>query len=764
MASANGTRRKHLLTCVVIAFLVLCSFSIVNCDTNLPTTESEEERSKNEIKEYVTYPDLDNEITTATPEMQRYQKTPSPQVSTQNKKPQESTTTQAPENMGSRGSSSRRRNDHVDSVDKYLLDGILNIVDEKFSSLNTRLMTMERGVNNLQYYSVRSFRVVNTHLHAIDTILHSMNNQLTQNENQNLLLEQAVGNIKTEMSDLQSMNSGVFQAIEQNLVHFHTDMQNRITEVKQDVEQVSSNVDQLRNSARDARRNIEILQEGQSHVINNLGDIVSTSEEILQTSNSVLNLSMSIFETSEQNAYNSKKAKTVVDMTARTMFNLSRSTDEIRNGLSLVLANISSVQVARGEHDFVTEHRALKDFPFRESSDSIPCGQVLDILEEKLKSINFTVAESSTRTPKNCDQALPFDQEDFKNQSSQLLYALATVNENVFQSVTLYRHTGSLIERILSDTEHIATEQVQLREDLVAYLLNGTEELFNRSLPDFSNFVGSSWQRTGDSGYKPDEDTAIAKDKCALTKPLLEEMSQLSKNGSQLVELLTDLALSSSSTIRNSLAKLDQGVSSLNKFQEDTLNGYLVNKVEAFSRDEKNTHLKDIKNKTDLIYLLAEAIASNTGWIPFVYHRVMFVENQVNKTLNYIINIDNSVKEMLVRQKANMAIIFKPKEKAEDSETLGPDADSNMSTSSNFKPTLSTPRLETVAGVQYPNESSAFEDMLKFVYQTNQKLNRLVPALTNLVGEPGKLCQYTEVKQKETIHNKNVHNLSWSLR
>lgn len=763
MASANGTRSKHLLTCVVIVFLVLCSFSIVNCDKNLPTTESDEDRAKNKIKEYVTYQDLDNEITTATPETQRYQKTPSPQVSTQNKKstlPHESTTTQAPENVGSRGSSSRRRNDHVDSVDKYLLDGILNIVDEKFSSLNTRLMTMERGVNNLQYYSVRSFRVVNTHLHAIDTILHSMNNQLTQNENQNLLLEQAVGNIKTEMSDLQSMNSGVFQAIEQNLVHFHTDMQNRITEVKQDVEQVSSNVDQLRNSAREERRNIEILQEGQSHVINNLGDIVNTNEEILQTSNSVLNLSMSIHETSEQNVYNTKKAKIAIDMTARTMYNLSRSTDEIRNGLSLVLANISSVQVARGEHDFVTEHRALKDFPFRESSDSIPCGQVLDILEEKLKTINFTVAESSARTPKNCDQPPPFDQEDFKNQSNQLLYALATVNENVFQSVTLYRHTGSLIERILSDTENIAAEQLRLREDLVAYLLNGTEELFNRSLPDFSNFVGSSWQRTGDSGYKADEDNVIVQDKCALTKPLLEEMSQLSKNGSQLVELLTDLALSSSSTIRNSLDKLDQGVSSLNKFQEDTLNGYLVNKVEAFSRDEKNTHLKDIKNKTDLIYVFAEAIASNTGWIPFVYHRIMFVENQVNKTLNYIINIDNNVKEMLIRQKANMAIIFKPKEKAEDSETSDTDADSHMWTSSNLKPTSSTPRLETVAGVQYTNESSAFDDMLRFVYRTNQKLNRLVPALTNLVGEPGELCKYTEVKQKETVHNKKkVHNI-----
>lgn len=704
------------LSKVCLAFVILTIYlsTSVNCGEDYTSIDDfDTDRSKNEINEYVTSPDLPNELTTGVPTQGKHHDGHS---SSHN---------------GHHGTNGGSKKYKIDAMDQYLLDGILDIVDEKFTTLNMRLMTIERGINDLQYYSIRSFRVVNTHLHAVDTMLHSMQNQLTQNENQNLALEQSVGSVKDEVADLQSISNGLFQAIEQNLGHFHLNMEDRITDVKQSIEQLNFNADLLRNDTTEIRLNVDTLKLGQQNVQQRLNSIENVNSEILKVSNHVLNVSVSVHEASESIAYHTSKTRSSLDMTSRNISTLSRNTDEIRSGISLVLANMSSGYVApKTAENIKTDPRAYSDMSFENSNSHMSCARMFAILDEKLKNINVT-AKSESKSSKECMTGPALDQEDFNNQTSYLMNALETINENIYQSVTLYRHTGSLIERVLSDNEQIAEDQVRLREELLSYLLNGTYDLFNRSMPDFSDFVG----KTGDKS----RDRSVGEN-CGVTKQVLEEMGQLSRNGTQLVELLSDLALSSSSTIRNSLVKLDQGVSNLNRLQEDKLNSYLMSKAEAFSRDDKQNLLKDIHNKTDLIYLFAEAIASNTGWIPFVYHRIMFVENQVNKTLGQLANIDASVKEVLVGQRANMAIFFKPKDKKKKDNTPFGDLDNRITpvpesetrdSEQDFAPGSTSPR------VHYSN-STSFDSMMQFVYKTNQKFNRLIPALTNLLGEPGK--------------------------
>lgn len=714
-------KRKWISFLSVILIIKLLSTS-VNCVDDFDyKDEYYEDRSKNEIKEFVTSPDLDNEITT-NPSI-RYEQ----EVEDANKGAPKPPSSDIKDGSNS-GTTSGSKKNKIDTMDQYLLDGILDIVDEKFSTLNTRLMTMERGMNNLQYYNVRSFRVVNTHLHAVDTILHSLHNQLTQNENQNLLLEQAIGSVKTEIADLESMNNGVFQAIEQNIVHFHSDMQNRVNEVKQGLEHMNYNIDQLRNETGDLRISVDGLKQEQYNIRHTLETVENVNSEILQATHTVLNVSLTVHATAESLADNSITARKTSEFIARNVSSVFKNTEEIGHRLTQVLANVSLDNLVKTADEPVDKERAVRDFPYTNSVEQISCARMLDILDKRLKNINVTLSESSIKQSKDCANIPYLDQKEFNNQSSQLIKALGTVNENVFQSVTLYRHTGNLIERLISETELIASEQIKLREDLMAYLLNGTSDLFNRSMPDFSDFVGKTFEKPEAPRRALPED-----DKCAISKPILEEMGQLSRNGTQLVELLSDLALSSSSNIRKSLAKLDHGISSLNKFKEETLNNLVVNKVEAFSREEKNAHLKDIQNKTELIYLLAEAIASNTGWIPFVYHRVMFVENQVNKTLNYVTNIDVALKEM--KQKANMAFIFKPRNKTKDKDSQFSNI---IPTDDSYDSTTSSPRSTRPISTECSNKSSTFDNMMLFVYKTNQRINRLIPGLTNLLGEPGK--------------------------
>ena len=721
---------RHLKCMCVIAFISIVYHSTsVRCqDLTKGDEDIAVDRNENEIKEYVTSPDLDNEITTAIPE----------QV-----KPKADTATKPPSISGTRTNSKKTSRDtnggasknKIDAMDKYLLDGILDIVDEKFTTLNMRLMTMERGINDLQYYSIRSFRVVNTHLHAVDTILHSMQNQLTLNENQNIVIEQTIGSVKDDVTDLQSMNDGVFQAIEQNLVHFHTDMQNRISEVKQGIEQMNFNIGQIRNDTDNVKDNMVSLRLDQYTVGQKLDEIEHSNTELLKVSNTALNVSVAVHEQSENLMYQTMKTRASVKMASHNVSTLSRHTEEIRNGIALVLGNMSTVSAAH-KHAFEASDsdRTYPNVPLSDPNLAVSCSRMFDLLDEKLKHIDITTAAKESS---NGEGTLKLDQEDFNNQSRHLMDALATVNENVYQSVTLYKHTGYLIERVLSDTEQLASDQVQLREELLSYLLNGTFDLFNRSMPDFADFIGSAGDKTDGNGEK-----TYLIEKCGFTKQVLEEVGQLSRNGTQLIDLLSDLALSSSSTIRNSLAKLDQGVSSLNRLQESKLNDYLVNKVEAFSKDERNSQLKDIQNKTDLIYLFAEAIASNTGWIPFVYHRITFVENQVNKTLNQISNIDSNVKEILLSQKANLAVMFKPKDRTR---ALEPQEDElyNVITplpeTESARSDQSFTTSSTSSGLRFANTSSAaFDSMVQFIYKTNQKINRLIPALTNLLGEPGK--------------------------
>ncbi|WAR09862.1 NETR-like protein [Mya arenaria] len=727
-------------------FVLSIFISYVLSDVNVESNKHD--RSINEIKENVTH-ELDNKITTENPNVV-YKETANTR-STENPslvKNQDTTEHQRSEMYGSTPPPIKTLNGHshaMDPIDKYLVGGILDIVDGKFETLNKRVMTLERGINNMQYYNVRSFRVVNTHLHAVDTILHSLHTQVNQVEQHSQLFEQSIGSVKHEVTDLHTNNYAMLQAIEQNLAFYHADLQSRLSEVHREIENTNQRIDDMKNETSEFSKEVDGLRLNQESIQMGMASANALSKELIKSSHLTLNETQMIKERSKDIEIQGYSMNKIIEIIARNVSMISKDSDEMRNAMSLILANISTNEIhmrARRPHvgepesvldgDYANE--TFQELRVTKEQTHISCAKVFELLDEKLKHMNVTVSSTKDNSPReDCSSSKDFPA-DFKNQSRKLMRALATVNENVYQSVTLYRHTGNLIERVISDTDIVAQEQMKLREDLVNFLLNGTFELFNRSLPEFSD-LNSRTQTTQNTNEHTDEN------KCVLSEHILQEMSYLSKNSSQLIELMTDIASSSSGALKDSLNKLNKEIELLSKQSPSFENFKLPEHAEAFSKDEPKTGnniLRDIQNKTDLIYLFAEAIASNTGWIPFVYHRVKYVENQVNKSLNIITGMDTKTEEILLRQKANMAFMFKPIKKHLDE--LADDLNFDSKSQQADKISSSTPStMETepiVSTTPVTQNTAEFEAGFGESSQEEQGENVLSSALNGMLTEP----------------------------
>lgn len=704
------SRCRHLAF-VLITYAICGLLKYVICEEEDKFIEHPTvDRSHNEIPADLTFPS-DNAIPETLDKTSNH--------TTEEKQPSTARPTAAQTSAGST-TNGGDRGTPIDPADQYLLHGILDIVDEKFSTLNKRIMNLERGINNLQYYNVRSFRVVNTHLHAVDTILHTMHTQMTQSEQQNKQIEHVLRAIKDEIVDLQSTHTGVFQTIEQNLVHSFQDIQSQVQEIKDGIEQANVNIDRVRNDSSDIIEQIEAVKTTQNDMKQDIETTVMLVSEGLQNTISNANITRDLYSLSLTTLSISESVQSSILDVIGNVSMLSIETEKIRNDLSTLVSNISTTRYKKKDSFSADEEEATEKSNFHEFRTSsshlhMTCEKMMEWLDEKLKLLNVTFADSTSRKTKTDFNSA--DQEEFKNHSKKLLRALATVNDNIFQSVTLYKHTGSLIERVIADTEFIASEQIRLREDLLAYLVNGTFGLFNQSGVDMSDFVFSQTTKSSQSDNS---------DGCSDIKNLTNEVLKLSRNGTQLVDLLTDLASTSSTAMKQSLDKLNNEVSRLNRIQDDVT----INKSDVFARDDSrligNTQLREIQNKTEWIYQLVEAIASNTGWIPYVFHHLRFVENQVNKTLKYVADADVRMEEI---HKSNIACLFKPT--------------SSAPPKINTTPPIKTSPKDHTGGVPacdihsaFANSSSVLGQMIEFVFNTNFKISRLLPALTNLLGEP----------------------------
>ncbi|KAH3720739.1 hypothetical protein DPMN_063643 [Dreissena polymorpha] len=634
----------------------------------------------------------------------------------------------------------------LDPTDTFLLDGILDIVDAKFETLNKRLTALERGISNVQYYNVRSFRVVNTHLHAVDTILHSLHTGMSQAELRSSQLDQKVAEINVDVKNFASTNSRMFQALEENTSFYLSGIQTAMFDLKRSVDQTNKSVKELKNDTHDLKEMIFGSNKSQSEMLANGEKLVVATREVMQAAYHILNATLAIKETTSTIEIHTFSVSKTIEEVARNVSVITKDADEIKTSVNVILTNITNSNNGNPKQDISKLDNGFERVDNKTGTEDdhtvhMTCAIILELLDERLQSVKASIESKQ----QNIQTAYERERNDFfQTESQTLLRAIEQVNQTVLHSLTLYNHTGNLIKRILFDTQNIAKDQISLRDNIVGYLLNGTFELFNSSVPEFLTF-GSREKKVTSSPIKSDGE-------CISADPFLQELSLLFRNGSQLFELMTDMVEASSSTVKLSLDKFNSEVSKLANVREEITGniGLVINKSEINNINQ----LADLRNTTDYILMLADAIASNTGWIPYVYHRVKYVESQVNKTLDIVNNLDSRTQETLLIQKANMAFIFKPLKSTMSDEmkeerqmfhkqkTTMTASDIEATTLDPFAYIKGTHQAENrfLSGANNASRNqlsdSTINEMMEFVYRTNKKVDRIIPALTHLLGEP----------------------------
>ncbi|KAL8617668.1 hypothetical protein ACOMHN_064922 [Nucella lapillus] len=205
----------------------------------------------------------------------------------------------------------------------------------------------------------------------------------------------------------------------------------------------------------------------------------------------------------------------------------------------------------------------------------------------------------------------------------------------------------------------------------------------------------------------------------------LRVLSELSKNGSQLLDVLTELAQLSSNTLTQSVSTLQAEVSRLENVRvllskgitstppptQHTPSSDLAvdqeSSADVISAGSSGAgDLRSLQNTTKTIFSIVEAIASNTGWIPYIFHNMQHVEKLANRTLEL-------TQRVLVRSTPRW------------SRPRGPEVPGSGSGGG-----LLTPQWRLLGGSV--NQSQA----LDLIYDTSVNLQRIMPALTKLVAEP----------------------------
>ncbi|KAK7508495.1 hypothetical protein BaRGS_00000061, partial [Batillaria attramentaria] len=384
-------------------------------------------------------------------------------------------------------------------------------------------------------------------------------------------------------------------------------------------------------------------------------------------------------------------------------------------------------------------------------------------------------------------------EEERRREGEMVMRLLANMTQNVMEATAYFRHTGSMIERLLARTESISEEQTRLRFDVLeaSGLLTpgeGGEELFEELVNNMPGVASSEEEDTADDSYSqdvtsemdsataaPDTSTvsganagssgapanlarpqppqrssslSAAFSAGALKSRVLASKSaaaassgtgkglahdsimilaELAKNGTQLLDVLTDLAQLSSTSLTSAVGSLHEEVVRLEDLRT-RINAGLTGKTGGGILSQAgggglelgagggSQELRNLQNTTKTIFTIVEAIASNTGWIPYIFHNMQNVERLANRTLE---------------------LAKKSLQQPQWSRPLG-----------NEIPGVPEAQ-ERRPGVEDEGQPAAMTqaEALDVIYETNMRLKRIMPALTRLLAEPEPLIALVEGKQ-----------------
>lgn len=518
----------------------------------------------------------------------------------------------------------------MDPLEESILTSILRSVDEKFESLSTRINTMERGLNTLQYYNLRQFRTVNTHLHTVDNLLQNLGTRLEQQDIGNGELATSLLLIKREVKNAAMMNQESFDKMAERMGSMSHELGLKVALVEKSIIKAMNDTAIQQDEVASVLREIVVSERDRTK------QICSESLAKVQT-----------------------RIDDLENMTINKIANFENATMSVISNMNVTIdpVNVDINATARR------------------------------LLEERLQEFN----------------------------------------DNVLDSIRFYRHTGDLVERIVGATESVADDQVKLREDIKHFL----ELQVNLT----SGYVQNVEKQDDISNVIPNDVNDIIVEKssknCEITSAVMEEIQLMYRNGSQVLDVIAEMTRSSQNELKTTIQQLNNEVFKLQEIrsEEETPHPEMLSGQIDF-------HLEEISNNTRAVFHIVEAIASNTGWIPYIFSNLQFLENQINQTL---------VTAKMAFRSASLQNSKTPYTLKDQGYQNGPhlsDDPNLMSSTPRNQDTkiFSEKDVESAEGWLSLNQTIELQTQFEFVYETNKRVNRILPALTRLLGEPGLYC------------------------
>ncbi|XP_076465528.1 uncharacterized protein LOC143297203 [Babylonia areolata] len=631
-----------------------------------------------------------------------------------------------------------------DSLEETVLEEMLRIVDQKFDSLSARISVLERSVNSLNFYSVRQFREI---ADSIETSTATMEG-----------LRAHLGKVDR---DTRSVKAAVS----------HTGRD--INVIKSDVIDVKSDVKVVKTDVGAVKKEVEVLT----------SDSLKMFDDI---ANSIVYFNENVGEKTDDLKAMMKEA--VSTMTVRAGAEDEDSTVIIRHlqDLDLTRPRNCNVNFRPLEERIDLRFAEMKRQTHTHFVDLINAG-TSDSESEQQKSTDSTA--EPTRTPEAENEES--EREGGGRDGEKVMRLLANMTQNVMEAVSYFRHTGAMMERLLHTTHTIKEEQSRLRYDVVeaSRLLStghteGAEVLFEDLISNLPEGADLSSAELGVDSQEQEKRNLLeradnGKDRGSKLRPepfpikthagqrpatpfgsapyytigsregpphlppdgglgmkeVVEEslrvLSELTKNGTQLLDVLTDLAQLSSNTLTHSVTalhtevqrledvrvSLNQGLPSPGKASGDVALGQ-----ESSAGSGAGGDLRSLHNTTKTIFSIVEAIASNTGWIPYIFHNMQLVERLTNRTL-----------ELTKR---------------------------SMATRWNHPHGNEVP-IPLTQDRQLGQDGVSQVQALDLIYDTSVRLQKIMPALTRLVAEPEPLMALAEGKSPQEGRVEIFHKGQW---
>lgn len=313
------------------------------------------------------------------------------------------------------------------------------------------------------------------------------------------------------------------------------------------------------------------------------------------------------------------------------MAHMNMESKTLKNGLNLLTKDVRNLKKLNSqtyealEENLVYINQNINNQVSELRSSMLSEATFKNIIESanyqkrEINSCNTTLIDSMMTVKRQVDKLVALSTKSKVNNSIKILtvsdqedvaFALNNISQTVAEGIRFHRHTGNLLERLVTASETYDVKQTNISVSVQKILNSYATDV---KKPESINDIG-----TGKLSWAP---------MCAELDASVKEISKIVENGPELVELLATLAQMSTESMKTSLINLQDSILKLENIDMDIL--IMEIRTRLNSTEAK---IETLLNKSSAVFNGLDAVSTNTGWMPYLLTMVEFIQARVNNT------------------------------------------------------------------------------------------------------------------------------------